>query len=444
MGSPMGQETRVGGAGRLRWVPPRTWQLWTRPAHVIVYILAVNALAAWLTATSLAGSTVSGRQQVYLLTLFCACVLYTEISRGIERIRREYKGTPHVELHSVWFFAATLLVPPGLVAVLVAVAALQRWTRVRHHVAHRRVFATAVTILAVHGGSATLALLDFDPAARTPANFGIVAVAAVVYYLVGFAPIALVVAMTSPQRTGQAVLGRGRDHALEAATMGLGLLLAWALLDWPPAGIVIAGITLVLHSTVLIRQLQDSARSDPKTGLLNATGFTEVAQRELNRASRHGREHTALLMLDIDNFKHINDHYGHPAGDHVIKAVASTITGEVRSYDLVGRWGGDELVILLPATTGAEAIHVAERIRARIQALAVHAPTRLGIERVSEFTASIGVAVYPTHGTTLDEIIQAADNACYDAKHAGRNRVTARHADPNSRTSSLLPKPGTD
>ena len=77
-----------------------------------------------------------------------------------------------------WLFAVTLLVPPGLAAVLVAVAALQRWTRVRHHVAHRRVFATAVTILAVNAGSATLALLDFDPAARTPANFGIVAAAA--------------------------------------------------------------------------------------------------------------------------------------------------------------------------------------------------------------------------------------------------------------------------
>lgn len=74
----------------------------------------------------------------------------------------------------------------------------------------------------------------------------------------------------------------------------------------------------------------------------------------------------------------------------------------------------------------------------------IHAPSRLGIERVSEFTASIGIAICPTHGTTLDEIIQAADNACYDAKHAGRNRVTARHADLNSPTPSLLPKPGTD
>lgn len=323
----------------------------------------------------------------------------------------------------MWFFAAVLLLPPALAGVIIVVAGVHRWLRVRHHVVHRRVFAAAATILAAHVASAVLDVLHFDPSARTMVNFGVAAAAGVVYQLASFTPIAAAIALTTPQPNKRKALGNTRDHTLETATIGLGLLLAWALLDWPIAGLVIAGVILILQSTVLIRQLQDSARSDPKTGVLNATGFTEIAQLELDRTARQPGQHAALMMLDIDHFKPINDRFGHPAGDAVIKAIAHTISSEIRNYDVLGRWGGDELVILLPGTTGAEAVHVAERIRARIHALAVHAPTRLGVERLTETTVSIGIADCPTHGATLDETIQAADHACYDAKHAGRNTV---------------------
>lgn len=396
---------------------PRDWGLLAHPPPAIVLVLLVDFAAVAVMAVSSWSALSEGlaeRQLWQLLVLLGACVAFTELSGGVQRARHD---TPHVDLHSVWFFAGVLLLPPALTGLVVAVAGVHRWLRVGDRPAHRRVFAAASTVLAVHLASA----LPVDLDSRTPAAFAVVVLAGAVYQLASFAPIAAVIAMTNPGDKRRA-LGNARDHCLESTTVGLGLLLAWALVDWPVAALVVAGVTPALHGTVLIRQLQDSARTDPKTGVLNATGFTEFASRQLARPTP-----AAVLVLDIDCFKPINDRFGHPAGDAVIAAVATTITNEIRPHDAVARWGGDEMVVLLPATTGDEAMHVAERIRARVHDLAVHTETRLGTERLDDFTVSIGIADRPTHGHTLEALLQAADNACYDAKSAGRNRV-AYHA----------------
>lgn len=124
-------------------------------------------------------------------------------------------------------------------------------------------------------------------------------------------------------------------------------------------------------------------------------------------------------MADLDSFKHINDTHGHPTGDEVLRNVSSTMRNSVRRYDSVGRFGGEEFLVLLPGCDRSNAIGHAERIRAAIARIAVETPT--GIVRP---TMSLGVAVFDNHSAPdASALIKAADIALYRAKHGGRNRV---------------------
>jgi len=183
-------------------------------------------------------------------------------------------------------------------------------------------------------------------------------------------------------------------------------------------------VTFALHHVVIrIRQLRDRVCSDPKTGLLNTGGFKERAHLEIARASRSNEYSTALLLIDLDHFKEINDTHGHVAGDEVLCAIAQTLSTEARTYDLVCRYGGEEFLMLLPDTTTVEAVTVADRVRRRINELALPVTSQHRDAVVNRLTASIGVAVHPRHGQALDELLRAADAAMYQAKHAGRNRT---------------------
>jgi diguanylate cyclase (GGDEF)-like protein len=137
-----------------------------------------------------------------------------------------------------------------------------------------------------------------------------------------------------------------------------------------------------------------------------------------------------VLILDLDRFKAVNDDHGHLAGDAVLGAVASALRAEVREHDLVGRFGGEEFVVLLPALGrehgrdgGEELRLVAERIRRRISALSVVVSTPTGMLTIAGLSVSVGGAAYPEHGLGLDGVLEAADGALYAAKRDGRNVV---------------------
>ncbi|OLT08804.1 hypothetical protein BJF90_11630 [Pseudonocardia sp. CNS-004] len=132
-----------------------------------------------------------------------------------------------------------------------------------------------------------------------------------------------------------------------------------------------------------------------------------------------------MLVLDLDRFKAVNDTHGHLAGDRVLAAVAGALRAEVRDRDLVGRFGGEEFVVLLagPVAAAVELEAVAERIRSRVAGLRVEIPTPDGPLSVAGLTVSIGVAVAPAEGADLRTLLQIADTALYAAKRAGRNIV---------------------
>lgn len=166
------------------------------------------------------------------------------------------------------------------------------------------------------------------------------------------------------------------------------------------------------------RELERLTRLDGLTGLFNRNTFVELTKKELDRAQRQGTA-TAILLLDLDHFKRVNDTWGHPAGDAVLKHAAMIASTTVRSTDLVGRLGGEEFIVLLPGTSIEAARNLAEKIRMRLEGqAATWNDTRMAI------TVSIGIA-----GTTASEkqsfevLYHDADKALYVAKQRGRNRV---------------------
>ncbi|MFV3127431.1 diguanylate cyclase [Niveispirillum sp. KHB5.9] len=159
------------------------------------------------------------------------------------------------------------------------------------------------------------------------------------------------------------------------------------------------------------------ASTDPLTGLLNRRRFLELAAIEHQRAARHGRP-LSLLLIDLDHFKRVNDTHGHRMGDAVLRTAAGVLSASVRASDLAARFGGEELVLLLPETELAGAAGMAERLRRDFAA----ATTALDGKEV-RVTASIGVAGWRGPGESLDALLHRADQALYAAKHGGRDKV---------------------
>jgi len=173
---------------------------------------------------------------------------------------------------------------------------------------------------------------------------------------------------------------------------------------------------IALKNARLYEQTQQQALTDGLTGLYTHRLFQEKLSKELEWAERHGQE-VVLVMVDCDNFKTYNDTLGHPAGDALLKEVASLLKDKVRSTDIVCRYGGDEFALLLKQTRKDDALRMCERIREAFQ-------LRFGGNEV-QVTSSIGLACFPTDARTKKDLAKAADDALYVAKRGGRNMVAA-------------------
>ncbi len=168
-----------------------------------------------------------------------------------------------------------------------------------------------------------------------------------------------------------------------------------------------------------LEELRRRAETDSLTGILNRRRLMELAQREFNAARRYGHA-CAVLMFDIDHFKQVNDTHGHAAGDAVLVELAARCAATLREVDLFGRTGGEEFVIVMPHSGQEQAAQAAERLRRMVAERPFAGPElALGI------TVSIGVAGVTPLTPTLDKLLQAADQALYEAKQGGRNRVCA-------------------
>jgi diguanylate cyclase (GGDEF)-like protein/PAS domain S-box-containing protein len=173
----------------------------------------------------------------------------------------------------------------------------------------------------------------------------------------------------------------------------------------------------------LQQELRLMASTDPLTGLLNRRRFLEQAETEFVRSQRYRRD-LAVVMLDIDHFKRINDTHGHFIGDQALIAMARAAQNLLRGTDVMGRWGGEEFVILMPETSLAGATILAERLRTELAALSID--TANG---PLQFTVSAGLSARSECDDSLVATMQRADLALYAAKHRGRDRVHVLHAE---------------
>lgn len=196
--------------------------------------------------------------------------------------------------------------------------------------------------------------------------------------------------------------------------------------DLAAISVLMAPVALALGRERVLREAQTYAQAaviDPVSGLFNRRYFQVRLEEELHRASRQLTS-VALLMIDLDGFKGVNDRFGHVAGDVVIRDISEILRRSVRIFDVCTRFGGEEFAVMMPGGTLESAETIAERIRQRVDAYQRNEPDLSGLK----VTASIGVAVSPP-SVTARELIERADRAMYHAKRAGKNRVATSRSD---------------
>ena len=417
-----------------RYAPWRIdcWPVWGLPPNLLAAILLVEVTAVGLLAIVVPQEGLGTVAQWSVAGALAGLgVVHTEAVLRVEQTRRRIGSEHHIDMTSVWFFAGALVLPAVAVAALIVVLQSHLFVRaLRPRLPlFKHLFTMTTMVLAALAAHAVV-LGAAGPAPIVGAlDLTATVVALLVYTVVNGGLVGAVIALNSARLDLATMVGRWDDNLLEIATLCLGAMVAVVLGTNPWLVPLVLPPLLVLHRSVLVRHLQVVADTDGKTGLLNAAAWHTQAEKELRRARKHDVPR-GVLVVDLDHFKQVNDRHGHLAGDRVLAAVAGALRAEVRERDLVGRFGGEEFVVLLaggPTGDGgtAELTAVAERIRLRIAALRVEMPTPDGPLTVAGLSASVGAAFFPDHGTELRELLQVADTALYAAKRAGRNAVRA-------------------
>ena len=388
---------------------------------LIVYVVGVVACALGLIGWEAAHTPLHADHLALFAALLAAAVVCVEAMRRLG----QPSGVSR-DLLSAWWLPIALLLPPlyALLAPFVIGAVL--YLRGRRIPVYRRVFSSAALGLAGAAASATfhlavprglrLSLAGSHAWLVRPDVIG-AAVACAVLFAVLNAGIVAVAAHLADPGAPLKVLWDRESLLLDLTETCVGILVAVTcalsflllLVALPPV--------ILLQRSLMHQQLAAAARTDPKTGLLNATAWQREADAEVSRALRSGLP-MSLLLVDVDHFKRVNDSHGHLIGDDVLRALATELRQQVRESDVVGRFGGEEFTVLLPRTDGPGACRIAERLRSSAGLLSVTAAdTQISV------TISIGVAELGRHGHDLFELLAAADLALYRAKAAGRNQV---------------------
>ncbi|WP_051426748.1 GGDEF domain-containing protein [Jiangella gansuensis] len=419
-----------------------SWSLWQAPKAVRLVVLLVCVVAAGTSLSTAFLVPVERGDLTHFAVLVVCAVIAIELTRHIER-RRVYghsSSVAYIDTKAVWSFAAVIVLPPVFATAMVVFTYLHSWIRVQHEgqgLVYRWVFSCATVLCGTQAAVAVLALgMQNYPGVPASAelaglsDLAVIVLAAVLRWAINMGLVMVAIALSKPTVTVRDLFANFGEQLLEAGAMGLGLVAAVVVVTNPFVlpGIVIAMVAL--HRGILVSQYQQASRVDAKTGLATAGWWHDFADQSLARA-RDRNETLGLLIVDLDHFKRLNDTYGHPYGDQVLKAVADELIAEIRDEDACGRWGGEEFVVVLPAVGGAQNLHnVAERIRRRILSVVVQPPAHATAGPPPSVSASVGGAIYPSDGIgTIDELLLAADTALYAAKNSGRNTVRLSGSD---------------
>jgi diguanylate cyclase (GGDEF)-like protein len=403
------------------WV--RGWVVWTIPLPARLCLLTVEITAVVVAVTLLLTQAVTGPELLRVGVLAVLGIGYVEAAARIERVKH-YLGAGSVfsDQMAVWTFAAALIAPAGwadmLVVVLYAHATWQR-RRDRSGLPYRAVFTAATVMLAVPAASWVLTLAGAgDPLRGGLTGPATLMLALVVYTVVNFGLLMTGMWLTARPPSMRPMLPAPDVFAYEMATLFLGMIVAEFLLHRPALTPVAVLLAAFVHRSSLVNALQHSLRTDTKTGLLTHAAWTEHTHTALTRAHQQ-RTPASVLFCDLDHFKTLNDTHGHLAGDQVLRAVADCLRRELREHDGLGRFGGEEFVILLELPDD-DADLVAARLRRAVAALTPAPGIRV--------TASIGVAHHHPDDTNtgpdgVQDLVARADAAMLRAKANGRDQV---------------------
>lgn len=405
----------------------RRWPIWSLRRRVLYYVLCVEVAAAVTAVYTAFLYPVTSTDWQRIGVLAACAVVHIEATRSTERKNRlAVSSGPYIDQKNVWNFAAMLIAPPALATVMILFTYTYAWVRTwwanGNYPCYRWIYSAATVVIGTQVAVAVLVVgIPGYPALPAGASeLLVVAAAGGVRWLLNYALVLLVLALWKPQLTARELLGNFRDQFIVVGALASGFCVAVLVVVQPLYVLAAVVALLATRRTTLVRHYEQAARTDPKTGLLNCGSWRTQAEQVITRARDTG-EQVGILMADLDHFKSVNDTHGHLAGDEVLVTVAGSVTDSIRKgLDTAGRLGGEEFAILLPGTTRPELLATAERIRTHVAAAHVATPSANGRVAV---TVSIGAALYPHDGDHLDELLLRADNALYEAKRLGRNRV---------------------
>lgn len=415
--------------------PPTPDAVWTgarlrgAPAQVVWMLLGVEIFTVASIVAALASTEPKATTFVRLGVLVLLCVVFEEIALQVGKLRLLISTGPQPDMTSVWTFAGALVLPAGYAAVLAMVVAIDVWVRRRKasgQYAYRTIYSAATIVLACLSTTLVRSNIQAHLHAIPSAIAMAIAIigAGLVYTTINRVLVVIAIHLMHPQTPLSMVKGSTADNVLELSTLCLGAMTGIVMLSNPALGVLVLLPMVLLQRGALVKQLETAAAIDAKTGLLNAVAWQEAARRELARLERE-QASAGVVLIDLDYFKAVNDDYGHLVGDAALRTVGARLKRELRQYDIIGRFGGEEFVVLLPGLSSAESLAAGERVRQVIASItfadfidnAPHETADRGL------TASVGLSLFPEHGDDLESLLQAADVALYDCKRAGRNRV---------------------
>ncbi|WP_263250247.1 GGDEF domain-containing protein [Saccharopolyspora rosea] len=380
------------------------------------YVLVVQAVALALVALVICTTPPPRPAELATFGMLAATAGTVIVATTVSiNVRRQVRRNPWT-LHIAYLATGILTLPPNLLVLLLLGPALHGVLDVRPGL-QRWLFTTAATTIATF---AARAVIGWSQPRWGPVLF---VLAGAVLLMVRAVLVAAGLWLRNPGAPREDVLGEPIDVLLGIVAASLGGLLAVAVRAEPASALLAGPPLALLDLASQLPQWRRSAQRDGKTGLANAAHWDRLARAALAR-SRGRAQPAALLLLDLDHFKRVNDRIGHIAGDAVLAAVAVMLRGSVRREDVVGRFGGEEFVVLLPGADAEVACAVADRIRTSTAALSVPARDTHGRHRqLDDLTVSVGVATTHRFGYELGDLLAAADKALLAAKAAGRNAV---------------------
>lgn len=399
----------------------RTWPVWQLPGWLTTFIVAVTIADAAAIVVTVAHATV----RVHDLMLFA--VLLACDAASLELIRRagENAGTAG-DVYPVWELPVAILLPVVYVPFCPIIRLILTQWRVRRAPLHRRVFSAAALGLSylaaalvfhrligpVGGGGADLVRRGF-------AWMMVASAGGVAQYLVNSALV-----LTAVKGSDRTVRLRDVQLGRESLYTDITQLCVAVVVAFSTACSLAALLFTFPLATVLLRalrhaQLLNDSRTDSKSGLLNAGTWEREAAAEVTRAM-HVRTSLAVAVIDLDWDEPPNRTYGRMFGDQMLRQIGQCLSQVLRAYDLAGRFGGEEFVLLLPQTRAVDAIRIADRVRDQIAGIPLRTPDGESVR----VTASVGVATLDAGSDReLPELLATADAALYRAKRNGRNQV---------------------